>query len=101
MDITVYRVHWLKAKARRDRWAEEVELLRSEMDWTQAYFRAQAHHWEVRRNKVGSKDIQAGDLENGYRGHKCYAYQQEALWLKFADLAAERFGKVKAETGIN
>ncbi|KIM71052.1 hypothetical protein PILCRDRAFT_33210, partial [Piloderma croceum F 1598] len=37
-----YRVHWLKAKAWRDRWAEEVTLLVNEMDWTLGFFEHRA-----------------------------------------------------------
>ncbi|KAG2094376.1 uncharacterized protein F5147DRAFT_763866 [Suillus discolor] len=29
-----YRVHWLRAKALRDRWREEMILVKLEMDWT-------------------------------------------------------------------
>ena len=38
---TVYRVNWLRAKARFDRWDEEDEIVRSEMRWTLLYFE---HH---------------------------------------------------------
>src|SRR6202011_939983 len=41
----VYRVHWLKAKARRDRWAEEKTILLNEMEWVLAFFRTQAKRW--------------------------------------------------------
>ncbi|KAF8833168.1 hypothetical protein BDN67DRAFT_873472, partial [Paxillus ammoniavirescens] len=33
-----YRVHWLWSKALRDRWEEEVELIRSEANWTRNFF---------------------------------------------------------------
>ncbi|KAG2365444.1 hypothetical protein BDR07DRAFT_1277135 [Suillus spraguei] len=33
-----YRVHWLWAKALRDRWMEEISLVQSEMDWTCNFF---------------------------------------------------------------
>ena len=43
--LSVYRVHWLKAKAQKDRWAEEVTLLTNEMDWVSTFFRMQASMW--------------------------------------------------------
>ncbi|KAG1782823.1 hypothetical protein EV702DRAFT_950816, partial [Suillus placidus] len=33
-----YRVHWLRAKALRDRWREELILVKLEMDWTHNFF---------------------------------------------------------------
>ncbi|KIK71983.1 hypothetical protein PAXRUDRAFT_800527, partial [Paxillus rubicundulus Ve08.2h10] len=33
-----YRGHWLRAKALKDRWEEEVELLRAEGKWTINFF---------------------------------------------------------------
>ncbi|KAG6326274.1 hypothetical protein ID866_12815, partial [Astraeus odoratus] len=32
------RITWLKAKARRDRWKEELLLVRYEMLWTTLWF---------------------------------------------------------------
>ncbi len=32
--ILVYRVSWLRAKARFSRWSEELQLVESEMKWT-------------------------------------------------------------------
>ncbi|KAF8430555.1 hypothetical protein L210DRAFT_3614647 [Boletus edulis BED1] len=43
-----YRVHWLRAKAVRDRWAEEKELLEAEFQWTINFFGARAGIWEYR-----------------------------------------------------
>ncbi|KAG1901611.1 uncharacterized protein F5891DRAFT_979428 [Suillus fuscotomentosus] len=33
-ELLVYRVHWLKAKARWQRWEEELSLVQHEMGWT-------------------------------------------------------------------
>ncbi|KAK7688137.1 hypothetical protein QCA50_008507 [Cerrena zonata] len=38
----LYHVNWLRAKARCDRWAEELTLTRAEMQWTQLF------HWHRR-----------------------------------------------------
>ncbi|KAG2030278.1 hypothetical protein BDR03DRAFT_878696, partial [Suillus americanus] len=38
-------VHWLRAKALRDRWKEEILLVQLEMDWTCNYFLWKASQW--------------------------------------------------------
>jgi hypothetical protein len=119
----VYRVHWLKAKARRDRWAEEATLVSHEMDWTIAFFHKQASKWRrrVSDGTVGLAPGYAGDDVNGYgpdgmvhphdahtegtlpnsqndrlsRGQRCYALRQEQMWLRFAERARDQFNKVK------
>ena len=83
MIAPVYRVHWLKSKARQDRWAKEKTLLRNEMDWTVRFFQWQAERW--RRN---------AEHEEGSEGHCCYARKQKSMWLKFADFARHQFNKV-------
>jgi hypothetical protein len=37
----VYRVNWLKAKARWNRWEEELSLVQHEMGWTIGWFKHQ------------------------------------------------------------
>lgn len=99
----VYRVHWLKAKARCDRWAEERTILSSEMDWVTAYFRTQAKKWEGRRTAIlkdsaASLDSFGPEISLGSeRGRYCYAFKQEDMWLGFADLAQELFCKSRSE----
>ena len=34
----VYRISWLRAKARYTRWEEELSLVKHEMTWTVAWF---------------------------------------------------------------
>ncbi|KAK7678352.1 hypothetical protein QCA50_018701 [Cerrena zonata] len=34
----LYRVNWLRAKCRKDRWDEELELIKSELHWTKLYY---------------------------------------------------------------
>ncbi|KAI5985404.1 hypothetical protein EDC04DRAFT_2615392 [Pisolithus marmoratus] len=42
-----YRINWLKARARRDRW-KEVSLVRHEMLWTGLWFEYHKNMWEKR-----------------------------------------------------
>jgi hypothetical protein len=57
-------VHWLKAKARHDRWTEELTLILSEMDWTERFFRYMVRKWE----KLGLEQGRRQNDLNG-RGH--------------------------------
>ena len=52
--ILVYRVNWLRAKARKERWEEEIELVRSEMDWTLNCFQHHEKEWKQRAKEAKS-----------------------------------------------
>ncbi|KAG1722601.1 uncharacterized protein EDB91DRAFT_1255997 [Suillus paluster] len=41
----VLSVHWLRAKALRDRWAEEFTVIEHEMDWTCTFFLHKSWTW--------------------------------------------------------
>lgn len=109
--MTVYRVHWLKAKSRRDRWQEERILLASEMQWTQLFFRHQASRWRTLAAKSSATIASHGgnssqsqgsetDSKSEFRyskGHVCYALKLESMWNRLAQQAAVQFGSAKAE----
>lgn len=78
----VERVNWLRAKARYQRWDEEVQLVKSEMIWTLHWFGCQKTQWEERAGRA----MMAQSL-----GHQCYAEKQVALWRKFITSAQEEF----------
>ena len=63
----VYRVNWLRAKARYDRWGEEIKTLKDEMIWTLLFFNFQRKEWEKRATMT----------KQG--GHKAYALRQAAI----------------------
>jgi hypothetical protein len=69
---TVYRVKWLRGKARYDRWQEELTTVKSEMENTIRWFQHQKLQWEVRRGKV---DV-------ALQGHVCYAEKQVVMWAR-------------------
>jgi hypothetical protein len=79
----VYRVNWLRAKARVDRWLEEETLVKYEMQWTIGWFQYQANIWKERSNR------EDGNLP---LGHKSYCTKQEKLWNAFVRKASQRFG---------
>ena len=79
----VYRVNWLRAKARVDRWQEERILVKHEMQWTILWFQFQANLWRERSERVD------GILPVG---HQSYAKKQQKLWNVFERKSTEKFG---------
>ena len=78
----VYRVNWLRAKARVDRWVEELTLVKYEMHWTILWFQNQVDVWrEYSKRTDDSLPI----------GHKAYATKQQKIWKEFHKKASERF----------
>ena len=82
----VYKVNWLRAKARYNRWSEELKLVEREMDWTVLAFQYYGKLWH--RGAVGC----AGKVEK--RGHYAYALQQENMWIDWARKAVGIFAEV-------
>ncbi|KAI6100513.1 hypothetical protein F5141DRAFT_1204836 [Pisolithus sp. B1] len=74
-----YRINWLKARARRDRWKEEVSLVRHEMLWTCLWFEYHKDIWEKRA------------LQSTEPGKEAYAKKQMGLWNDFAKKARLMF----------
>jgi hypothetical protein len=83
---SVYRVSWLRAKARFTRWSEELRLVESEMQWTVNWFRWKTEQWRKR----------LGDLADKERppGLDCYCHKQMALWDSLAEQAQTRFSNL-------
>ena len=79
----VYRVNWLRAKARKERWEEEIELVRCEMDWTVNCFQ---HHERIWRERAEGADGP---------GHRAYAWKQWAMWNEWVGMAETRFNVLK------
>ncbi|KAJ7038352.1 hypothetical protein C8F04DRAFT_1179974 [Mycena alexandri] len=67
------RVEWSKAKARKERWEEEVELLREEMKRVLRFLRWRAVWWEERRASRGNVSRELAS------GLQAYAARQAAL----------------------
>lgn len=76
---------WLRAKARYDRWEEELKLLPKEMSWTVASFRYKGEAWSHRAEKY--KD------QVGKDGHYSYALRQVAMWGLWTEKANFAFEK--------
>lgn len=81
------RVNWLRTKARRDRWAEELKLVQNEMVWTVRGFRAKATEWrDLRRSCQNEPGLQQ------------YAAKQQGMWSDMALKAANAF---REEANVN
>jgi len=79
----VYRVSWLRAKARYFRWSEELRLVEYEMQWTVNWFRWKERQWQQRLRDL--------DDEERPPGLDCYCHKQMVLWNSLADQAEEKF----------
>ncbi|KAH6906278.1 hypothetical protein BKA70DRAFT_1497792 [Coprinopsis sp. MPI-PUGE-AT-0042] len=77
----VYRVNWVRAKCRMERWKEEHHLLRSEMEWILNFF------------AYKSDQCKAWGLMNRKKtGYIAYARRQEEMWRLLGVQAEIMFG---------
>ncbi|KAF9529987.1 hypothetical protein CPB83DRAFT_892920 [Crepidotus variabilis] len=75
-----YRLHFLRARARLNRWVEEIKLTKYELRWTIMFFSAKAREWRSYHNIAGLS-----------AGHASFAAKQVAFWNslgKAADVTA-------------
>jgi hypothetical protein len=107
----------LKAKARHDRWQEEITLLAEEMDWTTQFYIYMSKLW-LSRAKDATMEADpppqpSGDGQRPASSHcgrtfvsqestglHCYARRQSMMWLSMAEEAQARFQKVKQGLGF-
>ncbi|KAG1834003.1 hypothetical protein DFJ58DRAFT_918032 [Suillus subalutaceus] len=85
-----YRVHWLRAKALRDRWKEEMMLVQLEMDWTCNFFLWKATQWGDRMRESLVKHLP---------GHACYLGRQSQMYSLLAQDAQAAFQDLKTGPG--
>lgn len=81
--LLVYRVSWLRARARFLRWSEESRLVPMEMKWTVKWFSWQMEKWENRLQSIREDSCPPG-LE-------AYCHKQIALWEGLKLAAEKRF----------
>ncbi|EAU89886.2 hypothetical protein CC1G_07038 [Coprinopsis cinerea okayama7 len=74
----LYRVNWLRAQSRVERWKEEYVLLSSEMRWVLNFF-------DFKRRKC----LEWVDLRGDSPGHIAYAHRQAQMW-KLLYMQAEK-----------
>ena len=81
----VYRVNWLRAKARMDRWKEEVTLVQNETGWMHLWLEYHRKIWEGRAKE---------SEQEGLKGHACYAWKQVRMWERMANEAMDVYSRV-------
>jgi hypothetical protein len=84
----VYRINWLRARAKKTRWAEEAALIPKEMGWTVNFFNNKVCQWE---------ELQTGSLTNGQRA---YASKQCAMWRQLGERATVLFNECRTQYNI-
>jgi hypothetical protein len=80
--IAVYRVHWLRAKAQKVRWIEELQCLQVEMESAVRFFRHQAQFWQSKMEVVEHQS---------QPGHVAWAERQISMWNSMAMQAESKF----------
>lgn len=88
-NATVYRVNWLRAKARHARWQEEKVLILAEMQNTIRWFEHRKRTWEGRVQS-------ASQTSKG--GHAAYGRKQVFLSQQFIDKAKQSFANAISTT---
>jgi hypothetical protein len=78
----VYRVHWLRAKAQKMRWIEELQCLQVEMDSAVRFFRHQEGIWCAKEGAINPQS---------WPGHTACAARQSAMWRSIAIQAESKF----------
>ncbi|KAG2005829.1 hypothetical protein CC2G_002197 [Coprinopsis cinerea AmutBmut pab1-1] len=86
----LYRVNWLRAKSRADRWKEEHTLLTCEMEWVPNYF-------AFKEDECKAWATLTRDLP----GHRAYASRQANMWRLMGVHAEKAFAEVKAKANTN
>src|SRR5712692_2126469 len=79
---TVYRVHWLRAKAQNTQWIEELRCLQVKMESAVRFFQHQEQLWQEKQKFIESQS---------QPGHVAWAARQSAMWHSMAMQADSRF----------
>ena len=85
MNVTfeaVYRVHWLRAKAQKMQWIEELQCLQVEMESAVRFFEHQEQVWRAKEK---------GTVSESQPGHAAWAARQSAMWHAMATNAESTF----------
>lgn len=86
--VAVKRVHWLRARAIKQRWEEEVSFVRHEMEWTVRYWLHKSRSWTdgIAEARQSGHAVSAGSI--------AYALRQRDLYRHMADAADAAFKSV-------
>jgi len=78
----VYRVHWLRAKAQKTWWIEELQCLQVEVESAVRFFQHQEQYWQGKQDLIEPQS---------QPGHAAWAARQSAMWHSMAMQADSRF----------
>src|SRR6266849_2662780 len=78
----VYRVHWLRAKAQKEWWIEELQCLQVEMESAIRFFQYQEQSWRKKKELIEPQS---------QPGHAAWAARQCTVWNLMAMQADTRF----------
>ncbi|KAI6000092.1 hypothetical protein EDD15DRAFT_2362665 [Pisolithus albus] len=83
-----YCIHWFRAKAVKDRWEEEEDLLVSEFHWTMNFFKFRVKKWNKKCLSFKAA---------GLHGAACYAARQKAVYDWLAEQGASKWLNMSPE----
>ncbi|KAJ7892452.1 hypothetical protein B0H13DRAFT_1573647, partial [Mycena leptocephala] len=93
------RVEWMKARARADRWREELTLVDEEMRRVLAFCAWKANWWEARLVPV--RDGGRGEISPALaEGLRAYALAQVARERKWESAWRRKWAAVRARAGL-
>ncbi|KAF8802066.1 hypothetical protein BYT27DRAFT_7008681, partial [Phlegmacium glaucopus] len=87
----VRRVHWLRARAQRMRWEEQVTLTSYEMHWTVRYFLHKSRAWAIPSGTGILTGTSAGQFRTA--GSIAYAKRQHTVWEEIMRKADRTFAR--------
>jgi len=77
-------VHWLKGRAQKNRWAEELRITQNEMEWVTRFFFSKRREWSTWLASCPSPSS----------GHVAYAERQMDMWDDLGNQAYIEFVQV-------
>jgi len=86
-----YRVNWLRSRAQKNRWEEELPCTEWEMVWTVLYFMHQRDKWYQRLQL--EKNVQ----QEASLGRLAYCEQQIGQWEELARAGDAQFRLINAD----
>jgi hypothetical protein len=93
--LLALRVEWAKTRARKDRWLEEVLLVKEEMRWALVTWEHRAKIWDE-RTAVRMINSLSPELSEGIRA---YAIQQARILRRRADAFNKLWSALTATSG--
>ena len=78
----VYRVHWLRAKAQKARWIEELQCLQVEMESAVRFFQHKEQCWQEKQDLIDPRS---------QPGHAAWAARQSTMWHSMGMQASSKF----------